>query len=193
MNHFTVVSIFAVVAAVVVVLVAAYFYSRRRRSELLKQHFGPEYDRVLKLEQSAAKAESVLEFREKARETLQINPLSRADRLAFLERWNAVQRQFVDDPPNTLAQADHLLSEIMTARGYPQASFEERAEIVSVDYPVVVQDYRAAHRLVVQQAERQLTTEDLRKGMLHFRSLFDKLLNDTSTDQKTEQKKEARA
>jgi hypothetical protein len=184
----TIVGVLAVAA-----LIAAYFYSRRRRSEALKEHFGPEYDRVLKHEQNVAKAENILEFREKAREAFQISPLSRVDQMAFVDGWNTIQRQFVDDPPAAVTLADNLLSETMKARGYPVASFDERAEIVSVDHPVVVQNYRAAHEIALRQAKGSVTTEDLRQAMVHYRSLFDELLKDSAIEEnENKNKKEAR-
>jgi hypothetical protein len=73
---------------VVVVLVgaaAAYAYSRKRRSQQLREHFGPEYDRVLGQEKSVSRAEGVLAFREKTRETLEIHSLSSADHVAFAD------------------------------------------------------------------------------------------------------------
>jgi FtsZ-interacting cell division protein ZipA len=180
----TIVGVLAVAA-----LIAAYFYSRRRRSEALKEHFGPEYDRVVQHEKNIANAENILEFREKARQAFQVSPLSPTDQTAFAERWNTVQRQFVDDPPRAVTQADNLLSETLKARGYPVGSFDERAEIVSVDHPVLIQNYRAAHEIALRHAKGSATTEDLRQAMVHYRSLFDELLKDSVIE---EDKREAR-
>ena len=69
-------------------------------------------------------------------------------------------------------QADQLVSQVMEARGYPIAKFEQRAELISVDHPVVVQNYRAAHEIALRQTKGQASTEDLRKAMVHYRSLF---------------------
>lgn len=186
MNHAVVV--FVVVGIAAIVAIAGYLYSHQRRSRLLREHFGPEYDRVLGQEKSVRRAEGVLEFREKAREAFRIRPLSRTDQNAYAELWNSIQRKFVDAPADCVVQADRLVSEVMEARGYPLANFEQRAEIVSVDHPVVVQNYRAAHDIAQRQnGAGQVTTEDLRKAMVHYRSLFDELLRDS-----TPAKKEAR-
>ena len=95
MNHPAL--IILIVAVVILVAGAAYFYSRERRSRLLREHFGPEYDRVVGQQKSVRKGEGVLQFREKARETLEIRPLSHDDRATFAKEWTAVQQQFVDD------------------------------------------------------------------------------------------------
>lgn len=191
MNQNTVV-ILVIAIAVVAVSVAGFFYSRRRRSRLLREHFGPEYDRVLGQEKSVSRTENVLEFREQAREAFPIRALSRSEQVEFANQWNAVQSRFVDEPQQAVRQADGLLTEVMKARGYPVANFEQRAELISVDHPKLVQNYRAAHEIVHRQGQGQLTTEDLRKAVIHYRSLFDELLNDSIITEKLE-KKEAHA
>ncbi len=176
------------VAFALVAAVAAWFYSRQRRSRLLRERFGPEYDRVVRREGNIRRGEGVLEFREKKREELEIHPLSAAARNEFADRWNAIQSQFVDDPGGSVAEADRLVSEVMEARGYPMINFEERAEIISVDHPLVVENYRAAHSIASSRTHGQTTTEGLRKAMVHYRSLFEELLHDV-----TMERKEARA
>ena len=176
------------VAFALVAAVAAWFYSRQRRSRLLRERFGPEYDRVIRQEGNIRRGEGVLEFRERRREELEIHPLSAAARNDFANRWNGVQAHFVDDPEGSVAEADRLVSEVMEARGYPVINFEERAEIISVDHPRVVENYRAAHRIATGPTQGQTTTEGLRKAMVHYRSLFDELLHDELME-----RKEARA
>jgi hypothetical protein len=168
--------------------VMAWLYFRYRRSKLLRERFGPEYDRVIKKEGNIRKGEGVLEFREKKREKLEIRPISSAARQDFTNRWNAVQAEFVDNPESSVAKADSLVNELMEACGYPVADFEERVEVISVDHPVVVENYRAAHAIAMSQSRGQATTESLRKAMVHYRTLFDELLHDTLPE-----RKEARA
>jgi len=64
----------------------------------------------------------------------------------------------------------------MRARGYPMADFEQRAADLSVDYPAVVQDYRTAHDLALRDAQGPLASEDLRRAMQHYRTLFENVL-----------------
>ncbi len=64
--------------------------------------------------------------------------------------------------------------------------FERRAEDISVDHPDVVQHYRAAHDISVRLDEDAnastsstpsvVSTEDLRQGLVHYRALFQELL-----------------
>jgi hypothetical protein len=176
-----------VLAGIALALLAAivvWLYLSRRRSKLLRLRFGREYDRVVHREGNIRRGEGVLEFREKKRGTLSIRPLSGAARIDFGNRWNAVQAQFVDDPEGAVTRADSLVSEVMEARGYPVVDFDERADIVSVDHPIVVEDYRAAHAIAVRHANDKATTEGLRKAMVHYRSLFDELLRDSLPERK---------
>jgi len=168
--------------------IMTWLFFRYRRSKELRERFGPEYDRVVRKEGNVKRGEGVLAFREKKREALNIHPLSSASRVEFSDRWNAVQAQFVDDPGGSVAKADSLVNQLMEARGYPMADFEDRADIISVDHPHVVENYRAAHSIALSRTRGQTTTEALRKAMVHYRSLFDELLHDTYVE-----KKEARA
>jgi len=180
--------VFITIAIALLVGIMTWLFFRYRRSKELRERFGPEYDRVVRKEGNVKKGEGVLEFREKKREALHIHPLSSASRQEFGDRWNAVQAQFVDDPGASVGKADSLVNQLMEARGYPMAEFDDRADVISVDHPHVVENYRAAHAIAVGRTRGQTTTEALRKAMVHYRSLFDELLHDTYVE-----RKEARA
>jgi hypothetical protein len=70
----------------------------------------------------------------------------------------------------------------MEARGYPVGDFEQRAADVSVDHPQVVEEYRAADAIAERHARGQADTEDLRQAMVHYRALFDDLLETEETE-----------
>jgi len=50
----------------------------------------------------------------------------------------------------------------MSTRGYPVSDFEQRAADISVDHPLVMENYRTAHAIAVRQTQGQANTEDLR-------------------------------
>jgi hypothetical protein len=179
--NITLVIIAVVIIAAVAVL--GWWYSRRRRTQHLRERFGPEYDRVVR-EEGLRKGEGVLEFRAKKREQLRLVPLSGPVRSDFVNRWTRVQSRFVDDPRGAVADADQLVTEVMHARGYPMADFDRQAELISVDHPAVVQNYRTAHEIALRHGRGQATTEDLRTAMVHYRSLFDELLEDSVPERK---------
>jgi FtsZ-interacting cell division protein ZipA len=181
-------TIIAVIAAVVVIAVLVFFLVRKRRSQQLRERFGPEYDRVVKKEGEVRRAEGVLEIRAKRREKFALHPLTEETRVDFAERWRIVQSHFVDDPKAAVSEADQLVNQLMETRGYPMADFDQRAADISVDHPVVVENYRAAHDIALRHGRGQASTEDMRKAMVHYRSLFEELLGDAYP-----QRKEARA
>ena len=54
--------------------------------------------------------------------------------------------------------------------------FDAQAELVSVDRPTHVENYRFAHAVRLRSQTQQVNTEDLREALLRYRSLFDELL-----------------
>ena len=75
------------------------------------------------------------------------------------------------------AEADRLVREVMLQRGYPMADFEARAADISVDHPAVVDHYRAAQAILMRnQPGQAVDTEDLRQAVVHYRALFNELL-----------------
>jgi FtsZ-interacting cell division protein ZipA len=184
MDQRTMVVVVVAIVVIAAIAVVAWLYSRRQRSTRLRQRFGPEYDRVVRQEGDQRKAEGLLEFRAKRREGLPIRPLERAQRDAFADRWIAVQSRFVDHPKGAVTDADLLISEVMAARGYPMSDFDQRAADISVDHPQVVENYRVAHSIALRHGRGEASTEDLRKAMVHYRSLFEQLLGETTTNRK---------
>lgn len=167
----------AIIVVLAIVVIAALVIARRRqRSTHLKQQFGPEYERALQQHGDAAKAEAVLAEREARVHKLTIRDLPATERAAYAEEWAAVQRRFVDDPSMAVSEADRLVNRVMNSRGYPMGDFDQRVDDISVNYPVVVQNYRSARDIVVRHSGGRASTEDLRQAMVYYRSLFDELL-----------------
>ena len=162
---------------VIVVIVLAVLLMRSRRSQQLQDDFGPEYGRVVAERGDRRAAESELAERRDRRSQLEIRELEPAARDRYADRWAAAQREFVDQPPHAVGEADALVTEVMRDRGYPVSEdFEQRAADVSVDHPVVVEHYRAAHAISGRATQGEAGTEELRQAMVHFRALFDELL-----------------
>lgn len=167
------------VAAVVIVAagISVWYSIRKRRTHRLRTQFGgAEYARAVKEGGSQRKAEAVLDERADRVEALHIRPLTPGDRARFVDSWGRVQARFVDGPGGAITEADQLLGDVMSARGYPVSDFEQRAADISVDYPLVLANYRAAHGIAGRQTRGQASTEELRQAMLHYRTLFEELV-----------------
>ncbi len=164
-------------AVIVIIAVLAWLYVRKRRGTTvgLRQKFGPEYDRAV-LAHGPRKAEAKLADREKRVEKLNIRDLDPMERERFSKQWESVQSRFVDSPKGAVAEADDLVSSLMKARGYPVSDFDQRAADISVDHPRVVENYRSAHEIALRGEKNAATTEDLRAAMIHYRSLFEELV-----------------
>lgn len=169
--------IWVLIAAVIVVVAGlALVMSSRWRTASLRKRFGPEYDQAIETADDRRAAEGQLQERAKRRAQLSVVPLSEPARLRYAEQWREVQERFVDKPSEAASAAEVLLARVMGERGYPVSDFDEQADLVSVDHPRMVQDYRIAHRINKRNANHQATTEELREAVLRYRSLFDELL-----------------
>jgi len=171
--------IIAVAVVVVLGIAGIWLAIRKRRTEKLRTQFGgAEYSRAVREVGSTRKAEAALNERAERVENLHIRPLAPGDRARFIEAWARVQARFVDGPGGAVTDADQLLGDVMSTRGYPVSDFEQRAADISVDHPLVLDNYRAAHQSALRQTKGQANTEDLRQAMIHYRTLFEELVNE---------------
>jgi predicted nucleic acid-binding protein len=170
--------VIGVVAALIVVAAIAAAWARKRRTAGLQERFGPEYERAVAERGRRREAEQELAERERKREQLDIVPLSPESRKRYGDSWRKVQARFVDDPAGTVGDADRLVTDVMRERGYPIDDFDQRAADISVDHPDVVENYRAAHGIYVTHERGDADTEDLRQAFVHYRALFEELLEE---------------
>lgn len=173
-----------VIVAIVVVAVIALgaVVARNRRTAMLRERFGPEYDRAIAGSDDKHAAEAELLARQKQRAQFDVKPLPEAERLRFAGDWRGLQERFMDEPAQAVDAADALITRVMEARGYPMRDFDTQAELVSVDYPETVENYRIAHAVQLRSQAKQASTEELREAMLRYRSLFDELLRPEGGD-----------
>jgi hypothetical protein len=171
------------IIAVVLILVImgaimAPMFARRKRSQRFQNKYGPEYDRTVQTAGNEKKAQAELDGRQKHVDTLDIRPLSLSERERYQAEWTAIQAKFVDQPGQATVEADHLIMEVMKVRAYPVSDFDQRAADVSVNYPTLVSNYRAAREIAIKNQQHTATTEELRQALIYYRSLFDELLKE---------------
>jgi hypothetical protein len=167
------------IAAVVIIAIAAVAFialqRKRTRTAALRRKFGPEYDWAMK--KHGARGEAVLLAREKRSEKIRLRDLDPGERARFLERWKTVQANFVDSPKGAFAEAENVIVALLDARGYPKGDFEQRTGDISLMHPRVTENYRVAHAMDLRLKKGEaVSTEDLRSAMIHYRSLFDELV-----------------
>src|SRR5438552_4882598 len=165
-----------VLVAIVVVGAVAWMTTQRNRTGQLTGRCGPEYQRTLESTGDKREAERELEAREQRVKQYEIKPLSAGQRDRYVAKWRETQAEFVDDPTAAIAEADTLVQDVMGERGYPMGDFDQRTADISVDHPHVVEEYRAAHKIAKRHASGGVETEDLRQAMVHYRALFEDLL-----------------
>ena len=164
------------VLLLIAVGIALYVRKRKNTTAELRDRFGPEYARAVQTHGSERRAEAKLVDCEKRVEKLKIRDLDSTERERFSGQWQSVQSRFIDYPKGAVTEADELVSSLMQTRGYPVADFDQRAADISVDHPLVVDHYRSAHEIALRQRKGEASTEDLRTAMIHYRSLFEELV-----------------
>jgi hypothetical protein len=170
---------FIIIVVLVLVIIGAILgpiFARRKRSARLHDQFGTEYDHTVQTMGDEKKAQAELEERQKHVEALDIRSLSADERGRYLADWTAVQSKFVDEPGQAIVDADRLIIEVMQIRAYPVSDFDQRAADISVSYPALVTNYRAAREIAIKNEQHQANTEELRQAMIYYRSLFEELL-----------------
>jgi hypothetical protein len=168
--------ILSLVVLAILAFVLVQVANRRKHSKKLQNSFGPEYENTVQILGDTKKAQVELENRQKHVEALDIHPLSASEHERYLADWAAVQSKFVDEPGQAIIEADRLIMEVMQMRAYPVSDFEQRAADVSVNYPALVSNYRAARVIALKNIDNLADTEELRQALIYYRSLFDELL-----------------
>jgi hypothetical protein len=173
----TQIAIAVTVLVLVAIFVAEYFRRRKARTAVLRNRFGTEYDRAVQVHGSLETAEANLAFREERVHAMKIHELGAPERERFTTQWQTLQSRFLDHPESAVTEADDLIAALLEAKGYPKASFDDRAADVSVLHPRVMENYRAAHAIAVRPYRGETSTETLRTALIQYRAIFDELLH----------------
>jgi hypothetical protein len=193
MDKTTIIIFAAALVAIVAIVAVVWMYLQKKQTQRLHSRFGPEYDRLAAVEGDRGRAEKTLHEREKRVEKFTLLPLSLENRGLFAREWQQAQAGFVDDPRSAVANADRLVTEVMKVRGYPMGDFEQRAADISVDHSPVVTNYRVAHEIAIRDTGGETSTDELRTALLHYRMLFEDLLEVQVAEPEKEQVTAVRA
>lgn len=165
-----------VVAAVIVLALLGWFVWMQNRRRQLRERFGPEYDRTVRERESRSAAERELMRRTQRHAELDIRPLPSADRDRYAQEWQLIQQRFVDEPERAVAEADRLVTVVMGERGYPTEGYQQQVADLSVSHASTLDHYRTAHAIRARTDSGEADTEELREAMVHYRTLFQDLL-----------------
>jgi hypothetical protein len=172
------------VIVVMVIVVGDYLRCHKAKTAAFRNRFGSEYDRAVLEHGSSQKTEANLADREGRVHALNIHELGATTRERFVTQWQTVQSRFLDHPEAAVTEADDLIAAVLEARGYPKDSFEQRAADVSVLYPGVMENYRAAHEMAVRPYRGETGTEQLRTALIQYRAIFDQIVQAQSPQEK---------
>ncbi|WP_234391059.1 hypothetical protein [Nocardia suismassiliense] len=178
--------VLVVLAAAVIALVVWPMVRRQR----LRSRFGPEYDRTVEELDDRRAAERELAERERRHAELELRALSPEQKQLYTAQWVEVQERFIDDPAEALQSADRLLTTVMAQRGYPTENFDQQVADLSVEHAEALGHYRAAHEIATRATGSEVSTEDRRTAIVHYRDLFQDLLNGATDDKKPEHDKD---
>ena len=173
--------ILALVGLTVLVALGVWWMMRRRRSGMLRARYGDEYDRTVQAAGGRSAAEANLAAREKRMADLSVRSLTPEERDRFSGEWHEVKALFVDSPVEAALHADRTLTSMLETRGFPMADFDRRYEDLTVHHAETARHYRTGHEIVMRP-RGEATTEELRRAMKHFGTLFDEMIAETGVN-----------
>jgi hypothetical protein len=174
--------LFGIAIAVVLVLLAVVALATHRGKSVLRERFGPEYERAVEEYGGHKAAEKELRARERRLSKLRVRPLNERQRQHVMMEWLNIQSKFVDNPAGAARSASALVKMVLQERGYPSEPFEQRLADLSVNHARVVQHYRAARALTDDHPKGEVATEDLRQALVHYRIILEELSEPSNTE-----------
>jgi len=176
MNTHTLIPILIAAAGVIAAVLVALVAIRLLRRNKLRRKFGTEFEYTMEKVGNPRAVAEILVEREKRVKKLDIRELVQDEKERYFNEWTEIQAGFVDNPAKSIEEANRLITEVMIARGFPVADFEQRAADLSVMYPDFVTNYRQANAILLKSRGNGTATEELRQAVVHYRSLFEELL-----------------
>ena len=95
-----------------------------------------------------------------------------AERPLTADELDELEARIVDDPERATGALGRLIDDVMVARGFDVDDPDRQLDDLSVESPTAAGHARAAEALMRPGA----STEDLRRATVHYRAVFDALL-----------------
>ena len=176
-------TILAIIVGVILLALLVWLFMRQKRTTNLRDKYGDEYDRTLEATGNRSKAEDNLVERERRVAKFDIRPLTADERDRYTGEWREVKSLFVDSPQEAVLRGDRLLTGMMETRGYPMNDFDQRYEDLTVDHADVARHYREGHDIAHKS---DATTEEMRRALNRYEKLFDEMVRDAGTADRTD-------
>lgn len=169
--------VLAVVPAVVIIgAVLTPVLSHLRRAGFLQDQYVSDYDNTMRTMNDKREARAELNEWLMDIESYDVRPLSPSRRQRYSTDWVAIQSKFANEPGKAIADANRLIIEFMQILAYPVSDFEQQADDTLIGYPALITNYRAARKIAIKNEQHLANAEELRQAMMHYRSLFEELL-----------------
>lgn len=106
-----------------------------------------------------------------------IRALGALARVRYRAQWSNVERRLAEVPEVAVVDADELITEVMHECGYPVEDFDAHADVVSLEHPDVVHNYRTAHWICVKTIDgKGGSAEELQTAARSYGALFETLV-----------------
>lgn len=106
-----------------------------------------------------------------------LRPLSPSARMRYMNQWDQIETRFIDAPEEAVRQAETVVMSVLHERGHPLGDRDLPNEV------------RRAHKHAYGSRDR---TEGMRKAMLHYRSVMERMLGHQPTELEREEEERRR-
>jgi hypothetical protein len=91
--------------------------------------------------------------------------------------WRLLQLRFLEEPRQALAEADRLLGEVLSARGFPLGEMESYSDAIDATCPGFMNHYRLARGVALRQRKRHVGADDVQEAFVAYGTMFEDLLD----------------
>ena len=130
---------------------------------------------------STTEPRTEVDLRDRQDRHIDLRALPDVARNRYVEEWLAIQERSVENPVQSVIDAETLLSQVLVERGYPGGDDEEHLQLVCDDHPGLADSLRAVSVVRHRVGGGLISPEDLREAMMHYRLLFIDLLAEDDT------------
>src|SRR5258708_11515707 len=111
------------------------------------------------------------------RSRTKLRPLSPSARMRYMNQWDEIETRFIDAPEEAVRQAETVVMSVLHERGHPLGDRDLPGEV------------KRAHKHAYTSRDR---TEGMRRAMLHYRSVMERMIGHQPTELEREEEQRRR-